>query len=403
MLKVYLALSLALFALPASANQISTLQKKFLRQQLDQTIISMGDYIVEILQDENGAARGDYEANLQTWKPYETAWHTGQLILALHDVFKKTGDPKYYNAARKSAEWWKTLEIKYHPELKGFINADHGDFLASTALVATVTNGTPGIIQFARLTGDKELVRISKSAGDWMLKKLWLPDEGMLIDGVDLKTGAPLTADTVGPGQSVKRPNIEGSLYLDLFFETGEKKYLDVFRKQCETTRETQDERGLWMAFSPNEIEGGYVHQRFNLWYAEALLKCHETLGDEKYKTAALKTARTYVQFQTKEGRFEFPLSSGETHNKDIDSGSAIAFGGMIWLRLNQLTNSEEFTPNIQRSLNWILTHQYPTDFPDGGRNSRYKTAQEKGGVSPSRPRNLFCCSLFYRVPRQGP
>ena len=159
------------------------------------------------------------------------------------------------------------------------IDAVHGDYVQDIVF-ATVTDGTPGLFNLFRVTGDKKYAEFPTSAGKWMLENMYVPDKGIFYDAVDAKTGevkkenSPFWPDKKEQNlYDVARPNNEGSLFKDMYEFTGDKKYKKVFINLCESLVEKQDEYGLWMDFMPNDKEEGTYHPRFNLWYAESLLK----------------------------------------------------------------------------------------------------------------------------------
>jgi hypothetical protein len=119
------------------------------------------------------------------------------------------------------------------------------------------------------------------------------------------------------------------------------------------------------MDFVPNHKQDSSVHPRFNLWYAESLLEGYALTGDKRYLSAAQRTARTFKQYQQKDGTIYYTNYLAGTSNKNSICGSAVAFAGIVWLRLLEYGVGDEFKGNLQRSLQWVLKNRYAVDHPD--------------------------------------
>ncbi|MHB8339186.1 MAG: hypothetical protein ACYDEE_17355, partial [Ignavibacteriaceae bacterium] len=115
-----------------------------LRTEIIQGINECANYSANILLDDKGKSRCDYNLVEGKWHPYEPAWHTGQIINALVDAYKITKNENYLNAAERAGDWWCSLQIKNSPKLNGMVNAVHGDYVGDYIVFATVTDGTPG-------------------------------------------------------------------------------------------------------------------------------------------------------------------------------------------------------------------------------------------------------------------
>jgi len=328
-------------------------------------------YAAHVLLDERGKSRCDYHMVQGKWHDYEPAWHTGQIIYALVECYRITGDDSYLLAARRAGDWWIGLQITDHPRLEGMVRAVHGDQIPHIVF-ATISDGSAGLFRLSEATGESKYADTAASAGQWMLEHMYVAEQRLFYDVVDPGTGEVLRENSpFWPGKEeqglfdVARPNNEGSLYKDMYEHTGNPEYRKIFLGLCDGLLDYQDEHGLWMDFMPNDKASGYFHPRFNLWYAESLLEGWELTGDERYLNGAAATARFYAKYQQADGTFYYKnYVSGKINRKSI-CGSAVAFAGLIWLRLLEAGAGEEFRDNVEKSVQWLLTNRYPRDHAD--------------------------------------
>jgi rhamnogalacturonyl hydrolase YesR len=370
-------------------GQTQELRSQKLESQILQALNDGAEYATSTLLDENGKSRCDYNVVEGKWYDYEPPWHTGQVIYALGRAYQVTKNEKFLNAAKKAGDWWISLEEKDHPRLKGMLNAIHGDHAGDVIVFATVSDGSAGLFRLYKLTGDKKYADVPTRAGDWMLRNMYVPEHGVFYDNVDPKTGEVLKENSpFWPNKEkqelfdVSRPNNEGSLYKDMYEYTGSEEYKQVFINLCESLVEKQDEYGLWMDFMPNHKNEGSFHPRFNLWYAESLLEGYDLTGDQRYLEAAKKTAAMYARAQKSDGTIYYKNYVDGRVNRNSICGSAVAFAGMIWLRLIQYGVGAEFEDNLDRALKWILVNRFSPDHPDtnlAGATINTRTRHKKG------------------------
>ena len=337
-----------------------------------ETLESGADYIVNVMLDKQGKSRCDYNITEGRWYNYEPPWHTGQAIYALVETYKILKDGKYLQAAKRAGDWWVSLEIKDHPKLKGMVRAVHGDHAGEVIVFATVSDGTAGLYRLYNLTKDKRYAEVPTRAGQWMLRNMYVKEQAVFYDSVDPESGEVRKKDSsFWPGKKnltlyeLARPNNEGSLFLDMYKYSGNEKYKKVFLELCESLVEKQGPEGLWMDFMPNDKESGSFHPRFNLWYAESLLDGYELTGDKRYLQAAQKTADIYERVQKKDGTIYYKNYLDGRVNRNSICGSAVAFSGIVWLRLLKYGAGDKYKDNIDKSLNWLLRNRFAVDHPD--------------------------------------
>lgn len=360
------------FILLVTATIVLPRDDDSLRVEILRAIIDGANYASDVLLDERGKSRCDYNLIEGRWYDYEPAWHTGQIIYGLVQAYELTKDTKYLEAAKRAGDWWIGLEIKEHPKLKGMLYTAHGDVVGDRIIFSTMTDGSAGIYLLYDITGEKKYAEVATRAGEWMLQHMYFPEKGVFYDSVDPKSGEVLKENSpFWPDKKeqelfdVSRPNNEGSLYKDMYEYTNNPRYKEVFINICESLVEKQDEHGLWMRFMPNHPHEGSFHPRFNLWYAESLIDGYELTGDERYLLAAKKTAEVFARVQAGDGTIYYKNYLSGKANKNSLCGSAVSFAAIVWLRLIEHGVGDEFKDNVEKSLSWVLKNRFSPDHSD--------------------------------------
>jgi len=331
------------------------------------------DYASTTLIQPNGKGRIEYDLIAGRWRDYEVHWHTAQTAFGLLAAYELTGEPNYLAAAIRAGDWWISTEFEPPHPFAGLVNAAHNDRLGALINMTTITDGTNAIFELSRVTGNPKYAEAAVRSGDWLLEHAYLPEEGLFYNIFDPDSGEVWTDRSphhrdIGPEDikvtQVARPNSEGYLYADMCRFTGDQRYCDVFLAVADKKIERQHANGLWMDFEPNDPDSGRIHPRFNIWLAEAQLEAFELSGKKRYLRSALATGRAMARLQDREGTiFYRNFADGRTQKTDY-TGSAVAFSGLLWLRL-EAAGYDEFSSNIERSAGWLLDNQFDAYHPD--------------------------------------
>jgi rhamnogalacturonyl hydrolase YesR len=342
-----------------------------LKSIIREAINDAANYASDVLLDEEGKSRCDYNIMLGKWYPYEPAWHTGQIIFGLVEAYKITKNQRYLENAKRAGNWWLSLEIKDHPKLNGMVRTIHGDGIEFICFT-TMTDGANGLFELWRATGDERYASVLTKAGEWSLKNMYNSERRMFYDFADPTTGEVLKKwSPFWPEKNeqtmndVARPNNEGYLFRDMFEFTKNDKYKTIFIDLCESLIEKQGSEGLWMDFTPNNKGKGTFHPRFNLWYAESLIKGYELTNDKRYLDAAKKTLAFYTKYQKKDGTIFYENFLDGRSNESSPSGSTVAFAGILWIQLVKHGVGDEFKGSIEKSFRWVTSNRFSRDHPD--------------------------------------
>lgn len=354
------------------------------KDKLLERIYACSDYACDVLIDETGQSRCDYNIFDNKWTPYETPWHTGQLINALLESYKVTGRAKYLEKAVFCGNWWISLEIKDDSPLKGMVKGIHGDHMDDNLIVfATISDGTPGLYNLSRVTNNPVYAQVVTRAAKWMLENMYDARLGVCYDNVDMRTGKVIkkAQDFAGKLYYFYRPNTEGFLFKDAYDFSGDDTFRKAYLTLCDSLISFQTKEGLWMQFKPNDIGKGVFHPRYNLWNAESLLEAYDMTLDSKYLEAAAKTARFYIKYQDNSGAMFYNAKLDGSIDRSTICSSEAAFAGLIWMRLVGY-GYPEFKQYYERSALWLMNASFSVEHEDPnlrGAVVEIKTSISKG------------------------
>jgi rhamnogalacturonyl hydrolase YesR len=334
---------------------------------------SAGSYAANVLITPEGKGRADYDMVTGQWHEYEPHWHTGQQILGLLQAWRITREPSFLEAARRGGDWWISTEFRAPHTLAGLVNAYHGDHVGPLINFTTISDGSAGLFALSHATGDRRYADCATRSGAWLYANTRVPGADQLFyNMIDPATGRVITnfsphhRDVAQPSTTqVARPNIEGSLFLDMHRHTRRRVWRERFIAQAQGALRWQRENGLWMDFEPNDATNGQVHPRFNIWNAEALLEAYGATRDPAFLGGALRTGRFMARVQDRRGAIYYDLQQDGTWSQASLTGSAVAFAAMLWMRLRAHGVGDEFTPNIDRALAWVMANRFAEDHPD--------------------------------------
>jgi beta-glucuronidase len=324
----------------------------------------LANYAAHTAIGSDGRARGDYDLLSNEYQAYESTWHTGQLIFGLVEADRISGDAKYLAAAKRAGDWWISQEIKTGP-LTGMLNAMHGDKLGHLINFSTLSDGAPGLFALSQATGDRRYADTAIRAGEWSLKNLYLEKEALIYNIIDPSTGEIWRTRSphsqhANPATltQVARPNTEGFLFADMYGVTKNPAHRDAFLNLANGLVRRQHANGFWMEFEPNDPKRGFIHPRFNIWYAESLLEAYKLKNDKRYLDAARRTARAMQTLMQADGSIYYDNFLDGRIDKSSPTGSATAFAGLLWLALRS-HGDREFDADINKALHFVSQQRY--------------------------------------------
>ena len=72
-----------------------------------------------------------------------------------------------------------------------------------------------------------------------------------------------------------------------------------------------------------------------------------------------------YQKAQQKSGTIYYENYLNGDYKEGSITGSAVAFAGILWIRLVGYGVGDEFKDNIEKSYNWIVKNRFAVDHPD--------------------------------------
>ncbi len=342
-------------------------------------------YSSAVLMTDTGKGLAEYQLVTGDWRTYETHWHTGQLIWGLLEAGKLLARPDLIEQAELGGQWWVATEYPQGHPLAGLVSAAHGDKLGDLINWTTIADGTPGLFALSRATGNPVFADTATRSGQWLWENTRVPETieggnalfyniidpelGIVYTDWDVHTqGVPRDAERASretpPVTRVARPNIEGFLFHDMCRHTGERVWCDRFLAQADSVLARQGASGLWLDFEPNVADGSQIHPRFNVWNAEALLQAYEISGDRKYLEGAARTARWAQGVMRADGTLYYRTALDGSSDRAEVTGSAVAFNGILMLRLKDY-GYREFDQTIETFVDWIIANRFASDHPD--------------------------------------
>nr|WP_136252036.1 hypothetical protein [Ningiella ruwaisensis] len=361
---------------PAYDPKLAHVETKYSQDEIRQALLSGGAYIGNVVLDDLGRSQGDYDWVTGKWRQYEPAWHTGQAIFGLTEAYRVTGEQSLIDNAKRAADWWISLTYTDHPVLKGFLRAEHGDRVGDYINFTTISDGSNGVFELARELNRLDYAQVATDAGNWAIDNLYIKEEGLIYNIVDPETGE-IWKDKSPHGQhnedgkitlhEVARPNNEGYLFRDMYEFTGDERHLEVHLALCDSLVEKQDEFGLWLDYEPNNPALNRLHPRFNIWYAESLLRCEDYVQGKGYMEAAMRTMQFMAKLQeiNRLGELYYFQFTDVSNLEDSITGSAVSFAALQWMELKARTGTSEFDDNIKAAVQFVMENRFPEDHAD--------------------------------------
>ncbi len=309
--------------------------------------------------------------------------HAGKWLAAASRAAARSSDAALLGRVRRVADWLivrqgedgylgnypppRRFTIK-HPEKPVSWN---GEPSLRTWDIWTHAYLTLGLVELWRVTGENSYLTAARKIGDLVWRTL--TESGLNITDMGNHFGLSATV-MLDPA-------------LELYFASGEQRYLDLARKIVEQAEAEPHNRLLSQALAgadPSEISTGKAYQL--LWNLVGLAKLHRATGEEKYLTAVRSLWTAVRDYHLTLGGG--PWGGVAHRSREVFNPAAVfdpdgyveTCSTMAWIQLNRellgILGEAQFAQEIERSAyNELIGAQAPDGedwcyycFPNGRR-----------------------------------
>lgn len=326
--------------------------------------------------DWRGAFRGEYTAATGEWDIFGPAWHAAQGVKALSLAYAVLGEPEYLEAAQHAADFILRHQITAEDDPDhGLIltyegrKEDSPPLISSSGTLETVD----GLFTLSEVSGDPLYSGAALAALRWLKAKMFLPTEGLFIDGYNLgdrtvnqRTGTPRDVNAISC-----RPLLDDGVFVKAFELTGDPSFKQVAVTSADRLLKDENPAGNWVKYGPANAVLGIIHPRHAYWWGRPMWMVHNATGDQRYLNCCRRSAQWYVNASRADGGLfrHTDLGFNTTSFNHATSGTACAailwhdlaheFGdtnwheplkkALIFCRSVQFTRAED--PNLQGAI----------------------------------------------------
>lgn len=247
------------------------------------------------------------------------------------------------------------------------------------------------LLSYYKYTGDEKAKEMAIKIGNWIVRHAQT-DYGAFheVYDIELKQGCDFVGEDLLYAHTSARNAAE---ILDLYSETGDKKYLDSGLKACDWFLRIQEPSGAvqWkFVDSTGELEGPPAYAAATAEVLTAWTKAYILTREEKYLRAAEKSSdwatRTFVDKNFYGGFITDDLYPGAPTNGfnrwETPSPTAICFLIDGFVSLYKATGKEKYIEVAEKAGHFLGLYQWLWEFPPGCLKYHVKgTTQASGGM----------------------
>ncbi len=304
-----------------------------------------------------GAIRGEYSVAAKEWSFFCPMWHTGQAIKALVMASRVLNDDSLLGAARDSADFiaHNRVNDESDPDY-GMLLAyeDFPDLVNTSAVLETID----GLFYLADATNDLTYSEWAVAAARWVLKTMYLPGEGLVMDWYHPAERRVVENNSLSknyPG----RPLADDAVLLKAARASSDPKLRDAFYEIIDRLIREEDPPGNWIAFGPCSRSAGSIHPRHAYWWGRPMVAAYRDSGQGCYLQTALRAGEWYAAAQRRDGG----ILRGTYVDFKTDSfghaTSGTACAVLMYHDLWKLTQDPKWIPLIKRGLRYCMKMQF--------------------------------------------
>lgn len=306
-----------------------------------------------------GAMRTEYTAATKRWGAMGPVWHTGQAVRALLLADKLLGgNAQWVAAARAGAQFMLNAQVwdPQHPD-HGLIKAfeDHADRVNTSAMM----EGLTGLMDLAERDHDPALWDRIVAAGEFLLRKAYLAEEGTFRDQYNPVTHAYEPTIYLLKAGRHGRPLVEDGVLMSIYEHTGDARFRDAHVRVSETLVADQNPPGNWIDYSPCSEKEGRFHPRHNYWWALPLLDTYRHTQRQEFLDTAIAAGEFSKRAMRRDGGWIRGLFRDFNTESFGHATSGSACAAILWSRLMQTTGDAGYQTWIDKALSFCMNVQF--------------------------------------------
>ncbi len=244
-----------------------------------------------------GALRGEYSSAKKTWDVFCPYWHTGQGIKALVAAADVLDDGTLLEQAEFNAGFLLNNQIRSGDD-EGLFPAfeDRFDLVNTSAILETLD----GLFMLSDATGKPVYREAALAAADWVARKAWQPQLGKFFDYYQIVS----SRFVFGLPGAQNRPLLDDAVFLTAWKLTKDRRYRDIAVATAETLIREEEPAGNWIRITPCDPAKGTIHPRHAYWWGRPMLALWKETGDRRYLELFRRSVRWYDHALRLDGGF---------------------------------------------------------------------------------------------------
>lgn len=241
----------------------------------------------------NGAIRGEYYH--KQWNSFCPVWHTGQAVKAYVMAAKALRDDSWLEQAKYSADFILRQQLtdgKHAGLIKAYEAAR--DQINTSAILEALD----GLLLLSEATGDRKYRNAALNAMTWVAENAWQDELGKFYDIYNLDE----EKFEFGIFASQNRPLLDDAVFLKGWRLTGNKRFRDIAFSTAETLIADENPAGNWIKYIPCDAGKGNIHPRHAYWWGLPMLDMYRESGDKRFLAVFLRSVEWYRKAIRRDG-----------------------------------------------------------------------------------------------------
>ncbi len=303
-----------------------------------------------------GAIRGEYSGSDRQWGYFCPIWHTGQAVKALVMASSILGD-ELLVAAKAGADFIVDNTVCDGDDA-GLILAYEDDFeFVNTSAILECLDG---LFMLSEKTGIAHYRETALNALNWVAESAYRPGLGLFRDCYDPKNHCILTERYKTEG----RPLLDDAVFLKGFRLTGDERFRKIALETADRLLGNEDPLGNWIGYAPCMRSVGSIHPRHAFWWGRPMLDVFRETQDQRYLDVFKRSVQWYVKALRHDGGLFRATFVDFTTDSFGHATSGVACAALMFEDYLELTEDPNIEPHLERALEFCTKMQFmnPSD-----------------------------------------